>query len=114
MTPPFQIPESFEQFTRISQADLRLMRDIENAAQQLRSHVLDTIEQHLTEIVTRLEGGTMPDHDTISQHAQRLINDRTKTETYSWRGSPILRISYNQQCPPEHWGTDYISLTVLV
>ena len=114
MTPSFQIPETFEEFSRLTQADLRRLRDLEDTARQLQSKVLDTVEQHLTEIVTRLEGGTMPDLDTISQHAQRLIDDRTKDETYSWRGTPILRLNYNQHCPPERWSTDYITLTILV
>lgn len=114
MTPPFQIPDTFDEFRRMTQAELRLMRDLENTARQMQSKVMDTVEQHLTEIVTHLEGGTMPDQDTIRQHAQRLINDRTKDETYSWRGIPILRLTHNQQCPPERWGTDYISLTILV
>ncbi len=114
ITPPFKIPQSFDEFRRMTQAELRLMRGLEDSARQLKSKVLDTVEHHLTEIVTRLEGGTMPDQDTIRQHTQRLINDRTKDETYSWRGIPILRLTYNQQCPPERWGTDYISLTILV
>jgi hypothetical protein len=92
MPQPFQLPETFEQFTRMTQADLHRMREIENAAQQLRSHVLDTIQQH----------------------AHLLISEQTKTETYSWRGTPILQISYNQQCPPERLDTDYITLTRLV
>lgn len=37
-----------------------------------------------------------------------------KNETYSWRGTPILQIIYNHECPPERWGTDYITLTRLV
>ena len=114
MTKPFKIPQSFEEFSRMTQADLRQLRDLEDTARQLQSKVLDTVEQHLTEIVTRLEGGTMPDHDTIRQHAQRIIDDRTKDDTYAWRGTPILRLTYNQDCPPERWGTDYISLTILV
>lgn len=114
MTPPFQIPQSFEEFSSMTQADLRRLRDLESTARQLQTQVIDTVERHLTEIVTRLEGGTLPDHDTLRQHAQRLIDDRTKTETYSWRGTPILRVSCNQDCPPERWGTDYVTLTILV
>jgi len=114
MTKPFKIPETFEEFTHMTQADLRRLRDLEDTFRQVQSKVLDTIERTLTEIVTHLEGGTMPDHDTIRQHADRLIDERAKTETYSWRGTPILRLSYNHKCPPERWGTDYITLTRLV
>lgn len=114
MTPPFQLPNSFEEFSRWTQADLRQLREFEAAAKQRQSKLLDTIEHHLTETITRHEGGTMPDLDTIRQHAERLIDDRTKDETYSWRGTPILRITHNLKCPPERWGTDYITLSVLV
>lgn len=113
MTPPFQIPDSFEAFSRLTQADLRRMRDMEAAVHQLRTHVLTTIEQHLTEIVTRLEGGTLPDPSVLAQHADRLINTATNTETYSWRGTPILRVIYNTTNIPVNW-SDYVSLTFLV
>lgn len=100
--------------SRMSQTELRALRALENTAKQRQSELLDTIEHHLTETITRLEGGTMPDLDTIRQHAERLIDERTKDETYSWRGTPILRITHNLKCPPERWGTDYITLSALV
>lgn len=113
MTPSFQIPETFEEFSRLTQADLRRMRDMEAAVHQLRTHVLTTIEQHLTEIVTRLEGGTLPDPTIIARHADRLINTVTNTETYSWRGTPILRATFNTTNIPVNW-SDYVTLTILV
>jgi chromatin segregation and condensation protein Rec8/ScpA/Scc1 (kleisin family) len=95
MIPPFKIPDSFEEFSRMTQAELQQMRESMNKAHELHTQIMTTIEQQLTEIITTLEGGTMPDLDTICHHAERLIDERTKNETYSWRGTPILSVTHS-------------------